>query len=54
MAGLVHGSDVTVLQDQILSTISFPDDGFDHRPSQVVGPNHLIGKQRAKYRVYPA
>ncbi len=49
MTGLAHGSDITVLQNHGFSTPSSPDDGFDHNPCQVVGPNHLMGEQRAKY-----
>ena len=45
---LDHGSDVTVLHNQASALRGFPDGDVHHGPSQVVGPNDLVGEQHAK------
>src|ERR1700722_19083112 len=48
MARLNQGPDVTVLENQALTVLCWPDGDIDHGPSQVVGPNHLVRKQHPK------
>jgi hypothetical protein len=45
MPRLNQGPDVTVLENQALAILCWPENDIDHGPSQVVGPNHLVREQ---------
>ena len=47
-------ADVTVFEDELVAFSCSADHNIDHCIRQIVGANHLIGKQNSKRRVGPA
>jgi len=46
-----HGSDVAVLENRAPALPRSAFDDIHHSPGQVIGPNHLVGKQHSKRRI---
>ena len=51
MSGTVHCPDFSVLKNYFFGFVPPADGDIDHRPGQVVGADHLVGKRSPKQGV---